>query len=94
MLFFQISLRNLTELCNGSFSGNNIDFSVNNIIFDSRASNLSRKSIFVALIGENHDGHDYIEQLYNFGLRCFMVNRSYQIINKEANYIIVKNTLM
>ena len=93
MLFFQISLRNLTELCNGSFSGNNIDFSVNNIIFDSRASNLSRKSIFVALIGENHDGHDYIEQLYNFGLRCFMVNRSYQIINKEANYIIVKNTL-
>jgi alanine racemase len=53
------------------------------------------KSFFIAIIGENHNGHDYIPILYRQGVRCFMVQSDYLLPEecKEANFIFVENTL-
>ncbi|TLX75380.1 bifunctional UDP-N-acetylmuramoyl-tripeptide:D-alanyl-D-alanine ligase/alanine racemase [Labilibacter sediminis] len=72
---------------------NDIRFSY--LITDSRTLIDAEKSFFIAIVGENHNGHDYIPSLYRRGVRCFMVNEEY-VIDKEmeeAHYLVVKDTM-
>ncbi len=49
---------------------------ITQITTDSRTFSLSDKTIFFAIKGKNHDGHNYIKQLYNKGVRNFVVCKS------------------
>ncbi len=71
-----------------------IEFSY--LITDSRSVTHPVKSCYIAISGENHNGHDYISSLYQQGVRCFMVETSYHIDHSldEANYIFVDDTLV
>ncbi len=51
------------------------DFPVRTLATDSRTLAPSASTLFVALLGERHDGHDYIEELYEHGIRNFLVSR-------------------
>jgi len=68
---------------------------ISNILIDSRNIISSPNTLFFALSGKNHDGHDYIEELYNRGIRNFVVERLPQDEKRmpETNFLIVKNTL-
>ncbi len=65
------------------------------IITDSRAIRYPEQSLFIAIRGQNHNGHDYIYSLYMKGVRSFMVDSLYQIDHslKDANFMVVENTL-
>ncbi len=82
--------KNIAEIIEGKWQGANPDSEIDHISIDSRSLQNSTNSLFFALTGSNHDGHNYIDELYENGVRNFVVNRSISLAN--ANFIIVKDT--
>jgi len=70
------------------------DLPVSRLSIDSRVLTRSTETLFVALTGEQHDGHNYISELYRHGIRSFLVSTlpDYQSF-PEAGFCHVENTL-
>lgn len=62
-----------------------------NITTDSRK--ISQNEIFIALIGENFDGHDYLNRAIQKGAAAVLVEKDIQITDPDTVVIKVKNTL-
>ncbi len=63
----------LADVTSGKLLGDgSLEFT--SIITDSRVSGAGHGSLFVALRGLNHDGHRFIRDLYNRGVRLFVVD--------------------
>ncbi|MFO8234103.1 MAG: bifunctional UDP-N-acetylmuramoyl-tripeptide:D-alanyl-D-alanine ligase/alanine racemase [Bacteroidales bacterium] len=73
----------------------NSDPVVRHIIFDSRKIISSENALFIAIIGQRHDGHDYIPEMYKKGVRNFLVSKKFKNFDRfqGANFIIVPNPL-
>ena len=54
---------------------------VEKIVIDSRKA--GKDTLFVAIKGENFDGHDFIEECYKNGCRLFMVNKDSNVSIKD-----------
>ena len=50
------------------------DFEIKEVSIDSRSVSRPESTLFFALQGANHDGHDYVGQLYEKGVRSFVVS--------------------
>ncbi len=59
------------------------DFVVEHICYDTRISNGSA-SMFVALAGEQRDGHEFIQVAYELGIRVFLVKQDFKIPGEVA----------
>ncbi len=72
-------------------SGNEND-RINDVIIDSRSAN--KENIFVAIVGESLDGHEFIKSAYENGCRNFIKNESSSIKldSSDINLIEVKDT--
>ncbi len=57
------------------------DFSITNLIIDSRKLVLSEGALFFAINGPRNDGHNYISDLYNLGIRQFVIEKNIDIQN-------------
>ena len=66
-------LKNIAAAAGGVFSGE--DNRVRRIAIDSRRVDDPSGTLFVALRGARRDGHDYIAELYDRGVRAFLVDR-------------------
>ncbi len=68
---------------------------VSSVITDSRLVSPSASSIFFALVGQNHDGHDFIAELYSKGVRSFVVSKRFDFTAQfsDSNFILVDHTL-
>ena len=78
----------------GGYVIGNKDIIIERIVTDSRGAGCSSSDLFIALCGENHNGHDFISQMYSSGVKTFMVNESEQSkLPAESNGIVVKDTL-
>ena len=67
---------------------------IKTIFIDSRIYFNPSSSLFFALKGDQHDGHQYLQELYAKGLRYFVVNKSSTLPNlADAVFIQVENTL-
>jgi len=68
---------------------------IKQITTDSRTFYLTENTLFVAIKGKNHDGHNYIEQLYNKGVRNFIVSKpiTFSKTQENASFLIVKDTV-
>lgn len=54
-----------------------------------------KESLFFAINGKNNNGHNYIEELIERGVRNFVVEAGGEIIHNETcNYLVVENSLM
>ena len=62
---------------------------------DSRSVMNPEHTLFFALKGKNHDGHDYIAPLYDSGVRAFVVSEWRKEFDAlaEANFIVVADVL-
>jgi alanine racemase len=84
----------IAEIINGKLIGPS-DLLVTEIITDSRQLSYTEGLVFIAIRGKNHDGHQFIKNLYQTGIRVFVVERlpdepkSYS----DAAFIITKNTV-
>ena len=67
---------------------------ITQLLFDSRKVSLPHGSLFFAIKGARHDGHDYIQNAYEKGVRNFVVSKTNNLlILPDANYLFTKNTL-
>ena len=68
---------------------------ISTLVTDSRTSGADGSSLFIALRGINHDGHKFINDLYNRGVRAFLVENfpSDAAARKGAVFIKVGDTL-
>lgn len=60
---------------------------------DTRKLVSGEHSVFYALQGEFKDGHSFIQDAYDKGVRVFIVSNLPKSLLKQATYILVKNTL-
>lgn len=65
------------------------------ISIDSRKLLLAESTLFIAIAGDRNNGHDYINSLYNKGVRAFLVDDyrdEYKSLD-EASFLVVENSL-
>ena len=58
----------------GTVHGLQDDPCITHLAIDSRKPFPAEETLFIALRGERHDGHRYIAQLIERGVRCFLVD--------------------
>jgi len=63
---------------------------VSDIVYDSR--NGSPGTVFVALPSTFHDGHDFIQNAYDNGVRCFVVERWPEGLPEDVTVVRVENS--
>ena len=90
------TISEIVKIIKGEFISSPLpDMPVKQLLIDSRKLITPENSVFFALITKRNNGHKYIEELYEKGVRNFVVSepqsKSEQL--KEANFIKVKNTL-
>ena len=83
-------LSEIAEMAHGSFYAGSLDedVEIKTITTDSRIK--ASYSVFIALVGEKFDGHDYVDKAFENGAVCAVVERLPE--NKEGTYILVDDT--
>lgn len=66
---------------------------ISHLLIDTRKIHHASASLFIAIKGEHHDGHQYIAQAYQKGVHNFMVNCDSELPEIEANFILVNDTV-
>lgn len=89
------AISELAEIINGRVLRLAHDNRVTRIDIDSRKLHHSESSLFFALKGPRHDGHHFIRELYERGVRNFVVSSPQENVDLlyEANVIQVEDTL-
>ena len=86
------TLSQIASLCGGKLCGE--DKLVRDIVTDSRSCLFGDGAMFVAMRGMNHDSHNFISDMYDGGVRAFMVEADADVQQREgAGYIYVENSL-
>ncbi len=92
-----LTLSDFIKICDvESVIGNKdvLNTNISYLLFDSRRLNFTENTIFFALKTQNNDGHKFIKELYEKGLRCFICQDLPDITNlKEAVFLKVKDSL-
>lgn len=64
------------------------------IVTDSRHLNQTEGALFAAIKGDRHNGHRYLSEVYQQGVRCFLVSENIDLDEfPGATFIQVENTL-
>ncbi|MDO9581437.1 MAG: Mur ligase family protein, partial [Bacteroidales bacterium] len=90
----KISSSDIARITHGKLIGPP-DLEAEDIITDSRQLSYSVGLIFIAINGENHDGHQFIEILFQKGIRIFVVEKlpGDNAILTGAAYILVNDSV-
>jgi Alr-MurF fusion protein len=84
----------LKQIIDGTIIQFVTDRSIRDLIIDSRKALIDDSSIFFAISGKHHNGHEFIEALYAQGVRQFVIEETipHEKIS-EANIIQVSSTV-
>lgn len=68
---------------------------VSQLLTDSRSLNYPKETLFFAIKTKNNDGHNYVAQLHEQGVRNFVVERVDEVTRtmRDANFLVVPNSL-
>ncbi|NJO68370.1 MAG: hypothetical protein HC830_03025 [Bacteroidetes bacterium] len=69
------------------------EFIIRNIAIDSRTLTAPESVMFIAIRGVRHNGHNFIADLYQHGLRCFLVDQFFQDFGEEGTWLVVDDCL-
>ncbi len=86
--------KKISEIVNGRLQGQGQD-KIKYLLTDSRTIVLTSNSVFFAIEGKHHDGHKYIEECINKGVKNFVVSKynDKYAKYKDTTFIVVKDTL-
>jgi alanine racemase len=84
-----LDIANIIQATHGDLKDNDIEF----LLIDSRKLSYPEKSLFFALHSSRKDGHEFINELYEKGVRNFVVQKHYSIKNTDANFLMVDDVL-
>jgi alanine racemase len=91
------SISSISQVIHGTLSGNGDRSAIiRNLLIDSRKLSNAETSLFFAIKGERHDGHAYLTDLYEKGVRNFVVSILPQNPDHYdgSSYILVTDTLV
>ena len=90
------SISTISAVISGTLHGSNESNTIKNLLIDSRRIVTPENSLFFAIKGERNDGHIFIPDLYEKGVRSFVVSALPPDISAfpEASFILVKDTLL
>jgi len=88
-----LTIRNIVPIIKANWIGQNDVAIIDYISIDSRSLQNDENTLFFALSGPNHDGHQYIEELINKGTQYFVVTRIPEDVKEKRNFLVVENTL-
>lgn len=92
--FSNIFFSQLASICGGTCLSLAKDSAIKNLCTDSRKVVVADTTIFFAIVGERHDGHDYVRTLYETGVRQFVVEKQFDLKNyPQANMLLVKSAV-
>ena len=90
---FELMLDEIGTLINGLIHGE-ANIPVATLAIDSRTLASSESTLFIALKGDQHDGHNYIGELYDRGVRAFLVSQLPDLpLFPGAGFCLVKDTM-
>lgn len=69
------TIESIAHLVQGTFLQKGIDATIEHLLYDSRTVTFPAASLFFALHSQRQDGHQYIQDAYQKGVRCFVVDR-------------------
>ncbi|MFK7810400.1 MAG: bifunctional UDP-N-acetylmuramoyl-tripeptide:D-alanyl-D-alanine ligase/alanine racemase [Saprospiraceae bacterium] len=72
----------------------NSEAQVAHLSLDSRQVIFAKSALFFAIPGAHHDGHNYITQAYQQGVRNFIVSKKIQLDLPSANVLLVEDSLL
>lgn len=91
------TISTIATVINATISGNgNTDTIIKNLLIDSRKLSNAETSLFFAIKGERHDGHAYLIDLYEKGVRHFVVSSlpPNNFVFNNSVFLLVKDTLL
>ncbi len=89
------SIKEIQQIVKGTFlNARPEDQAIERLLFDSRHLVFANHTLFFAFTGDRQDGHHFIEELYQQGVRNFVVTTA-TISDRfpQANFILVKNSI-
>ena len=91
----QYQIHQIATITGGTFLNKRVeDAVIEHISLDSRQVTFPNSSLFIALQGRHFDGHDFLQDAYEGGIRNFLVSKNIHCHNyPEANFILANNTL-
>ena len=88
------NVENISRIVKGTIIQQVSDLPVRHLLSDSRKLLYPESTLFIPIVSERRNGHDYIPELYKKGVRHFMISDDIAVAAfPEANFIRVKNTL-
>ncbi len=87
------SLQKVAEIVGGKLVGVLDERRISDLLIDSRHLMDPAQTLFFALKSQRNDGHKYIEDLYEKGVRAFVVCHQPDVLCHEASFIVVSDTL-
>lgn len=91
------TIEKIASIVEGNVAGNdNNSLVIKDLLFDSRLLISPESTLFFSLKSKRNNGNKYIEELYNKGVRCFVVedhDNDFNTLYPSASFIIVKDTL-
>ena len=79
----KLTSSDIAKIVNGSLTGRP-DLEITDITTDSRQTSFTEGVAFFAIRGKHHNGHAFIETLYNRGIRIFIIEK---LPDKPDNFI-------
>lgn len=89
-----LDFKDIEQLVNGELLQHAQPSQVEHLVTDSRKTSSPVTSLFIAINGVHHDGHDFLNDLYERGLRQFIIERDIDLQKlPEASVIKVNSSL-
>lgn len=85
-----MTLKDILYKVNLNAVAGDTSLAISNIVFDSR--NVSKGDVFVAIVGTQSDGHDYIEKAISNGCSAVICEKLPSILKDGITYIEVENS--
>jgi len=90
----QYSIQNVAGIIHANWIQHANENYVTELLIDSRAITIPETSLFFAIVGQRNNGHTYINDLYQKGVRNFVVQEKIDVSElHNANVLEVKDTL-
>lgn len=89
------NIKEIEQAIAGTWHLDNTDAKITHLLYDSRKVRNGANTLFFAIKGKLSDGHHYIVDLYEKGVRNFVVEHTNEVEKlNDVNYVEVKNSLV
>lgn len=85
------SIFEIARIVSGDLIQNGNPIPIHRLSTDSRNNDTQADTLFVAISGKQHNGHDYLPELYQSGIRSFLIEKE-QKMPEDCSMILVKNS--